>query len=915
MNFKQNSKTLSKLLALIMAVVMVFGALPVAAFAEAETNDAPPVVLQEELEINSEGEDELVTELPEDNGETVPSNEGISTLEAGGEGTKVETAYTVVFRGIHSAQINSIKVYSYVENEKGETDLLDGIAAEKETEGYESRYTVDLPAGDYYVEGYDEKGYCNGGIVVSVTADGENTFTLRRAYGIYASNSGWVEGTDYEISVEAVGKDGTPRNIFLGKADNWGTVRTSCLFMDKDELKVTFTPIGDKAEKYLPLVERRNEKKTNLNIDVYGKIPAILTITVNAPKGSTVSAGTFGTYYVYNFCTPETVKETADGITATILVPETTANHFIRVQNPDGVTYWNFYKWTSDQEITVTAEDLYIGDETFTKDTVYRFDKNVYDRAGIYLNINAQGYMNMDEGETFELNVFRNWMAIEGISNAKVALPDMHYQVVDTDGNPSDVVTITPDANNSSVATVTANKSGTAIVMVTYDAMTQMQGMSSTSSKQFSAIWPELTGVYVVTVGNDGTNIATNMLIERAETNGTKESEIDAEHDILFYLGEEGATYSFTPEEGSKVSVDRSEVEDEMTFTGFTTDGVTVDAETGEVTVSGLTSGRHIIKVEKDGAANYQVVTAREVSYVMKDAQGNEIDKDTELKPGDKVQLQFSGLISPKEKLSGVYNFNFSLYYHDENGKFFRSQPGGFFGVYDFSGNPARQLIEITIPADWEGTTYTLTGAIKQGGWPGLPSHRLVTYEKGTDVVFDSVPTEGLLSVLPEITLKLEGYNAEMAANVDALIDEISDPVTVADGDKIKAAREAYDSLSDVQKELVTKLDKLETAESDYDKLMAANAEKLINELPEAGKVTSKDKDAIEAARKVYDALTDAQKELVSEKSVKKLEAVEKAYAKLVPKTGDSMNVIWFAVAIVAAACVAVVVYKKIKKA
>ena len=40
----------------------------------------------------------------------------------------------------------------------------------------------------------------------------------------------------------------------------------------------------------------------------------------------------------------------------------------------------------------------------------------------------------MDVGQTFELNVFRNWMAIESFVNAQVALPDMHYQVVDVEG-------------------------------------------------------------------------------------------------------------------------------------------------------------------------------------------------------------------------------------------------------------------------------------------------------------------------------------------------------------------------------------------------------------------------------------------------------------------------------------------------
>ena len=107
------------------------------------------------------------------------------------------------------------------------------------------------------------------------------------------------------------------------------------------------------------------------------------------------------------------------------------------------------------------------------------------------------------------MNVFRNWQAIENYMNTKIALPDVHYRVIDENGNDSDVVSVTPDANNSSVASVTANKAGTAIVLVTYDAMTHTEGMGGT---ELSAIWPEFTGVFVVTVDQDGTGIETNMV-------------------------------------------------------------------------------------------------------------------------------------------------------------------------------------------------------------------------------------------------------------------------------------------------------------------------------------------------------------------------------------------------------------------
>ena len=119
------------------------------------------------------------------------------------------------------------------------------------------------------------------------------------------------------------------------------------------------------------------------------------------------------------------------------------------------------------------------------------------------------------------------------------------------------------------------------------------------------------------------------------------------------------------------------------------------------------------------------------------------------------MNLQFSNLVSPKEKLSGAYNFNFSLYYQGEDGTFFKSDPGGNFGVYDFSGNPARQLISITIPKYWDGSSYSLAGAIKQAGWPGVPTHRGITYAAGTNPGFNAPSTSGILARLPELTLAL----------------------------------------------------------------------------------------------------------------------------------------------------------------
>ena len=651
--------------------------------------------------------------------------------------------------GLHDAQVKYLKLYTYTDGVKGDTNLLADVTIAN------AAYTLTLPVGDYWVEGYDANDDCNGGLSLTVKA-GENAAKIQRIYQI-SVNSGWVLGTDYTLDVKVTSADNqvrtaAPGKTVSGKGQTWEKTYDSCIFVVGDTVQATVTP--DPVTR--PTFNTATAKKTpTMNDSLSISCKTGVTVTLTVPAGSTVTMGTLAKYYVYSYIEPVSRDEATNTVTYRV---DQNTDYFYRVQNSSGVTYWDYASWKTDTTITLTEDDLHIGDTSFTKDTIYRFDKNVYDRADIYLNINTQGYKSMTVGEKFELNSFRNWFAIESYMNAKVALPDMHYRVIDINGNPSDVVTITPDAVNSNVATMTANKAGTAIVLVTYDAMIHKQGQSSTASKEFSAIWPECTGVFVVTVDSDGTGIETNMTLDRMDAAITKDEQriLDAEHDILFYLGDKGASYSFKPESGCTVTVARSTVGNTMTFNGFTNNGVTV-AEDGTVTVTGLTTGRHIIKVEKNGVANYQVVTARGVSYKLVDNDGKELSEAAmkALKAGDTVNLQFSNLVSPKEKLSGVYNFNFSLYYEGEDGTFFKSDPGSNFGVYDFSGNPARQRISITIPKYWDGESYTLTGAIKQGGFAGIPTHRGITYAAGTNPGFNAPSTSGILARLPELTLAL----------------------------------------------------------------------------------------------------------------------------------------------------------------
>ena len=124
------------------------------------------------------------------------------------------------------------------------------------------------------------------------------------------------------------------------------------------------------------------------------------------------------------------------------------------------------------------------------------------------------------------------------------------------------------------------------------------------------------------------------------------------------------------------------------------------------------------------------------------------------------------------------------------------------------------------------------------------------------------------------------------ADEVIGLIDNIG-TVTLDSKAKIDAAREAYEGLTEAQKELVKNYQTLEKAEARYAELLndenaAKNVIDLINDI---GTVTTDSKAKIDAAREAYSKLTEAQKKLVSNYQV--LEKAEADYAKLVADKAD----------------------------
>ena len=181
--------------------------------------------------------------------------------------------------------------------------------------------------------------------------------------------------------------------------------------------------------------------------------------------------------------------------------------------------------------------------------------------ADIFININAQGYLTLplQEDTVFRLIHTRNWQAIDSDVNNYFIEPDFNYTVIDENGQPcNDIISISNDGVIKPIG------EGTAIVLIDYDAMvcyhTSNLGAAAGLPVMFSKLWPENTGVFVVSVAQPEANIKTNMTVSefwsQDGTDKTDSINIDAEHDILYFEAEKGSfEYTFKPQGVNSLSI------------------------------------------------------------------------------------------------------------------------------------------------------------------------------------------------------------------------------------------------------------------------------------------------------------------------------------------------------------------------
>ncbi len=129
-------------------------------------------------------------------------------------------------------------------------------------------------------------------------------------------------------------------------------------------------------------------------------------------------------------------------------------------------------------------------------------------------------------------------------------------------------------------------------------------------------------------------------------------------------------------------------------------------------------------------------------------------------------------------------------------------------------------------------------------------------------------------------------YDEARAHIVDMIINNIDEEITSSSADKIHQARDAYESLSQIQQESVSGYMKLVQAENTQSSDMKT-AEKAVKLIDAIGTVTKNSEPVIKAARQSFDLLTAAQKTYISDDKINALTAAETMLKTILEKEAE----------------------------
>ncbi|MBP3712840.1 MAG: DUF4465 domain-containing protein [Bacteroidaceae bacterium] len=652
-------------------------------------------------------------------------------------------------------------------------------AVEVGTPGSGNKYTfVDLPEGSYLLTGTAGDGTTVSG-TIQLDVDADHTAFSIFSPEVRVKNTDWAYGTDYSLNLKVTDAESNVVNTTLG---DYTSGNKMFMVFNGNTYYVEVVPSeAHQEEGYLPVTYQGT---VNFNTTIQAEVPMSALYSITIPAGANLFLGTKTAHFVpFTEVKPESI--TADGKVYTFRLADKQVYNY-RVTAPGKLTQAGMFTMSTDEtkrpELVITNEDM-------TDKSPKYIDHDVTSNGGynvgdLFLNINPAGHLQLGSvGDTFDILPMRNWELIDGITSNYFIEPDFHFTVVNLNGEEDgSVVKVENEL-------LTAVGEGTAIVLVTYDAM-RVNTWSGATKKDFvggsdwGAIWPENTGAFVVTVGEQASGITPNITINKdylttvtpwgggapIDTKLSMEN-VDAEFDVLYYLDtEDGYDYTFTPEGVASVTLARPVIgTNAASYAGFTAEGVTANAD-GSYTLH-LTEGRNIVCLtDAAGKSLYQVMTAKPCHRDIM-VGGKVVNY---VKPGDAVTVQYSGLYHPAGKLSGIHNFNaFLSYKKATEGVTVKNGKGN---QYTMAANAAAQAVTFTVPADWTGGDIELSDGVMGIGGYGDPvgNHRNTSKVTGRAPNFTAISQTAVFGRVPAVTVVVY-QPAEVATFED--VTDITEPV------------------------------------------------------------------------------------------------------------------------------------------
>ena len=660
-------------------------------------------------------------------------------------------------------KMNSVSKTMTLTKESGETiDLPDPDNLQ---------YSFELDPGTYKLSAYATDGKTlNGEIMINVK-DSVTTqqFTVLTCTA-YVSNKNddgtlWsMDKGDYSLKVTINTREGVPVVQTPGRSTTAN--RYTFLALNGNSYNVEFEPSDlHKSEGYMSLYRGGT---LTANVNVTGAIPVGGDFSITVPDDAELHLGMKFTHFTdFTPVQPDRTESAGGGTTYHFRLANGQVYNY-RTWKDGGLTHAGYFTMNvADPSkcpvINFTDADYESHDPKAINHSVS--SNNGYETGDLLLNINKEHHLKLKVGEEFLVHGMRMWELTDNSTNNYFFEPDMHYTVLDTDFKPSNkVIEIdNADTHDSAWSKITAKSDGTAIVMVTYDGInlnyySNAQKKDYLGGEYWGAIWPENTGVFVVTVGEDQSEAVGNMIVNEQYNVGALRLAgkfVDAEHDVFYYLEtEEGFPFTFKPEGVVSVDVATPTItETEAVYTGFSSENVSKAAD-GSYSVL-LKEGRNIIRLtDSAGRSSYQVVSAKPCKRVI----SNETRPgSTIFQPGDRVKIQYSGLFHPANKIAGIYNMSAYVTYN--------GTPNGSSlilgsGQYTFGSAASAQAVTVDIPADYDvekNPEWVMDEGVIQVNGYGDPigNHRNTDFTTGRSPNFTAVPHKTYFGALPEIRISL----------------------------------------------------------------------------------------------------------------------------------------------------------------